>query len=149
MITNPTLNASGCRDMTAYFAIQNLCREGKPRPAVRPDYDKVFICSPFAGDTKANVQKALQYCRFALGKGKLPIAPHCYFPRFMDDGHPAERELGLSFGLRLLNECRELWVFGSHISEGMRREIRAAGRRGIPVRYFSEACEEVTLHEHA
>ena len=100
MSKNPTLNASGCRDMTAY-------------------------------------------CRFALDKGKLPVAPHCYFPRFMDDANPDERELGLTFGLRLLYECREVWIFGTRISEGMKREILAAKWRGIRIRQFSENLEEI------
>jgi hypothetical protein len=142
---NPLYNASGCKDTTAYLALRNLDREENQRAGIRPVHAKVFICSPFAGDTKGNVRKALQYCRFALGQGKLPIAPHCYFPRFMDDDHPAERELGLSFGLRLLNECRELWVFGSYISAGMERELQAAKRRGIPIRQFNENMEEIGI----
>jgi len=103
----------------------------------------VYICSPFAGNTDADVKKALQYCRFALGKGKFPIAPHCYLPRFMDDNDPVERELGLSFGMRLLYECRELWIFGARVSEGMRREIHAAKQRGIRIKHFSENLEGV------
>ena len=139
MENNPKLNASGCRDMTAYEAIQTVDREAR----LKPDLSKVYICSPFAGDIGANVEKALQYCRFALNKGNFPIAPHCYLPRFMDDNNPAERELGLSFGLRLLYECRELWVFGTRISEGMKREILAAKWRGIRIRQFSENMEEM------
>jgi len=104
----------------------------------------VYICSPFAGDTEVNVEKALKYCRFALGKGRFPIAPHCYLPRFMDDGVPAERELALSFGIRLLYDCRELWIFGTRISEGMNREIRAAKQRGIKIKQFTEEMEAVT-----
>ena len=61
----------------------------------------------------------------------------------MDDEIPAQRELALSFGIRLLHGCRELWVFGDVISEGMKREISAAKRRYIPIRYFQENCEEV------
>ena len=138
---NPKRNASGCKDLTAYEAINSINRS--ERRAVGGKPQKVFICSPFAGDMESNVEKALRYCRFALGKGKLPIAPHCYFPRFMDDGNPAERELGIFFGLRLLHECREVWVFGTRISEGMKREILAAKKRGIKIRYFNENMEEL------
>lgn len=142
MNRNPTLNASGCRDMTAYKAICNTSREEKRAAGIKPEPQKVYICSPFAGDTEANVERALRYCRFALRKGKFPIAPHCYLPRFMDDGNPTERELAMSFGLRLLSECRELWVFGSRVSEGMKREILAARWRNIRIRRFNENMEE-------
>ena len=142
MSKNPIFNASGCKDLTAHKAINNASRSerketGNSKPA------KVYICSPFAGDTEANVEKALKYCRFAIDKGKLPIAPHCYFPRFMDDSNPAERELGMDFAIRLLYGCRELWVFGDKISEGMKREIAAAQWRNIRIRRFGENLEEM------
>jgi hypothetical protein len=112
-------------------------------------WPKVYVCSPFAaraghmGETETNVEKALQYCRFALSRGKFPLAPHCYFPRFMDDDNPSERKLALHFGLRLLGGCREVWVFGERISEGMAGEIAEAKRRGIPVRYYTDVGKEV------
>jgi hypothetical protein len=142
-IKNPKLNASGCRDMTAFEAINNVRREER-REAKKREFPKVYICSPFAGDTETNVRNALRYCRFAVKQGKLPIAPHCYFPQFMNDDDPAERELALSFGLRLLYGCRELWIFGNNISPGMKLEIAAARQRGITVKNFNEKMEEIT-----
>jgi hypothetical protein len=104
---------------------------------------RVYICSPFAGDTENNVAKALKYCRFALTEGMFPIAPHCYLPRFMDDDNMSERALALSFGLRLLKDCTAIWVFGDTVSEGMEREILSAVKHGIEVRKFNENCEEL------
>jgi len=118
MNTNPKLNASGYKDITAFKAINNVSRKTKSESGVKTEPQMVFICSPFAGDTKANTNKALQYCKFAVSKGKFPIAPHCYFPLFMNDGNSAERELGISFGLRLLYDCRELWLFGTMYPRG-------------------------------
>jgi hypothetical protein len=143
MSRNPKLNPSGYKDMTAYKAIVNTDRIKRKDAGIKPEPPMVFICSPFAGDIEANTAKALEYCRFAIGKGKFPIAPHCYFPRFMDDGKAAERELAMSFGLRLLYQCRELWIFGGHISEGMKREILAAKWKGIRIRRFNESMEEM------
>ena len=140
---NPTLNASGCKDMTAYEALRNVAREEKQKCSETPAYEKVYICSPFAGDTETNAANALRYCRFAIGKGKFPIAPHCYLPRFMDDDDPAERELALSFGIQLLYECRALWIFGNRISDGMKKEILAAKWRGIKIKKFNENMEEM------
>lgn len=143
MNRKPTQNASGYQEMTAYKAITNADREARRKAGIKPEPPKVYICSPFAGDTEANVANALRYCRFALSKGKFPIAPHCYLPRFMDDSNPAERELALSFGVRMLYECRELWVFGDRISEGMKKEILAAKWRTIRIRRFNDQCVEV------
>lgn len=43
----------------------------------------------------------------------------------------------------MLTKCVELWVFGSHVSEGMAVEIKWAKRRHMPIRYFTEKMEEV------
>jgi hypothetical protein len=141
--TDPTRNASGCKDMTAYKGIKQAAKDAQNAVYKRKPPPKVFICSPFAGDTEANVAAALRYCRFALERGKLPIAPHCYFPRFMDDSVPDERELAMSFGLRLLYECRELWAFGSHVTDGMKVEMTEARCRGIHIRRFDENMQEM------
>jgi hypothetical protein len=113
------------------------CRQRQAEPP------KIYICSPFKGDTETNVKNALRYCRFTLNKGKLPIAPHCYFPQFMDDNNASERQLALAFGLRLMYGCKAVWVFGERISEGMKLEIETAKERNIPIKYFDNDCREV------
>jgi hypothetical protein len=134
-------NAEGYYDPTAYEALTAVWRS--EREAERHAYPRTYICSPFKGDTTRNTANAARYCRFALDQERMPIAPHLLFPQFMEDDDPAERELGMSFGLRLLAGCAEVWVFGGNISRGMRREIDKARHKGIPVRYFNERCEEV------
>lgn len=106
----------------------------------------VFICSPFGGDVAGNTEKARTYMRFAIQMNTTPIAPHLLYPQVLDDTASDQRDVGIGFGLVWLNKCREVWVFGNHISEGMRREIFHAKKRRIPVRYFTENCEE-TQHE--
>jgi hypothetical protein len=98
----------------------------------------VYICSPFSGDVARNIENARKYCKYAVGKGVMPIAPHLLFPQFLDDNCPVEREKGLTFGLALLEKVDELWVFGSHQSEGMRREIEKANMDGIPIIYIDD-----------
>ncbi len=73
----------------------------------------------------------------------MPLAPHLLFPQFLNDTVPAERGLGLSFGMALMSLCAEVWVFGLAVSAGMEAEIELAMRRDIRLRYFSENCEEV------
>jgi len=115
-----------------------------PYEALKEKYlPLVYIASPFSGDMERNIKKAQGYCRFAISKGYIPIAPHLHYPQFLDDEDTEERELGLRFALILLGKCEELWVF-DRVSKGMAEEIAKAKRRNMPIRYFDFRCEEVT-----
>ena len=145
MNDNPRYNASGCPDPTAYEALKNVDKEidsqtSLVRRVFRP---MAFICSPYAGDVKDNVNNARRYSRYAVKQGTIPIAPHLLFPQFMDDTDPEQRELGIFFGLILMHRCSEVWAFGSIASPGMQTEITKARNRGMPVRFFNDECEEV------
>lgn len=121
--------------------------ERKERQAAKKTVPpKIYICSPYKGDTEKNTANAIGFCRFAVEHSYFPICPHVYLPRFMDENNPAERELALSFGIRLLQGCKEIWVFGSIISEGMRQEIMTANRYGIKIRRFNERLQEVKFN---
>lgn len=102
----------------------------------------VYICSPLRRSYEQNIVKANLYSRFAYEQGCLPIAPHVIFPQFLDDENKSERKAGITMGLQLLDICKELWVFGHKISEGMKAEIEKAKQMGMPIRYFSESMEE-------
>ena len=69
---------------------------------------KVFICSNYRGDVETNVKNALYWCKEATNQGYLPIAPHLYFPQFLDDDIPSERESGITWGIDILSDCDEL-----------------------------------------
>ena len=134
-------NSEGYSDATSHAALSGIQKEEKAaKRAYRP---LVYICSPFAGDRSGNTQKARRYSRFAVENGVIPLAPHLLFPQFLDDGKPAERAIGMFMGLVLLGKCEQLWVFGGTISTGMAAEIEKAEKRGMPIRYFTENCEEV------
>ena len=134
-------NSEGYHDPTVYEALSHIEKEEK---AVRRVYRPlVYICSPYAGDVKQNVNMARVYSRFAVKNTCIPLAPHLLYPQFMDDGSPAERELALFMGLVLLTKCEQVWVFGGVISAGMAAEIAKAEKRKIPVRYFTEELEEM------
>lgn len=102
----------------------------------------VYICSPLKGDVQNNIAKANYYSRFAYEKGCIPLAPHTVFTQFLNDDNPKERERGKAMGLKLLDLCAELWVFGPKISDGMKAEIERARKNGILTRYFAENLEE-------
>ena len=132
-------NHEGYPDPTAFAAFTNIeaeLRKAQFRPTV-------YVCSPYSGDTDANILNARRYCRFAVDSGCIPIAPHLLFPQFMQDDDDAERDLALFMDIVLLSKCAELWVFGDAITRGMGIEIARAMRKGQRIRYFTKECEEV------
>ena len=140
-MSNDYRNSEGYPDPTAGEAICRIAANEKQfLRAFRPI---VYICSPYSGDVVGNVAAARRYCRFAVDKGFIPIAPHLLYPQFLNDVDPSERELGLFFGNALLSKCAEVWVFGSRISSGMEAEIKRARWKGYHLRYFTEECQEV------
>lgn len=132
-------NAEGYADPTAYEAFRSIEKEEKKNKIFMP---VVYICSPYAGDVESNTDAARRYCRFAVDKGAVPLAVHLLFPQFMSED--TERDLALHMGEIILSKCKELWCFGGRISEGMKRELETAGRRGIAIRFFTEELEEKT-----
>ena len=135
-------NAERYADPTAYQALSNIEREDKRK--FRP---MVYICSPYAGNIEANIAVARRFCRFAVDKGYIPVAPHLLYPQFLDDADPDERNLGLFFGNVLMSKCHELWVCGNRISPGMEAEIARAKRKGYTIRHFSTDLKEVTEND--
>lgn len=138
-------NSEGYYDPTNYEALTHIEAEQRALRQLQARVYRplVYICSSYSEDVPSNKRKARVFSKFAVRQGVIPVTPHLLYPQFMDDRIPAERDLGLFFALVLLGKCEQLWVFGEHISYGMAREICKAESKGIPVRYFSEACEEV------
>lgn len=87
----------------------------------------------------ANAAKANTYMVLAEREfGGRAVAPHAYLPYILDDRVPAERQLALEFGMKLLALCERIVVYGDDITEGMRLEIQRAEELGIPI-YFRAA----------
>ncbi|MBR1385068.1 MAG: hypothetical protein IJ555_14870, partial [Ruminococcus sp.] len=76
-------------------------------------------------------------CTFAALRGCDPVAPHLFYPQFLDDNDPTERALGMELGLKALRSCDELWIISPRISSGMSAEIKEAQKCGIPVLVFT------------
>lgn len=95
----------------------------------------IYICSPLQGDYEKNTENEISYCRAAFRLGYIPIAPHIYFPRFVDDRNCAERRIAMRAGKEMLLVCSEVWAFGiDDPSEGMLEELALARKHGIPVK---------------
>lgn len=128
-------NPEGYPDPTPYAAIGKIeAEKNKFRPLV-------YICSPYSGDVNKNTERTVKFCRFAVDRGQIPVAPHLMFPQFMNESR--ERDLIIFMDIVLLGKCKELWVLGSEITEGMRKEINTAIRRRQLIRYFNDIFEEV------
>lgn len=98
--------------------------------------DKVFVCSPYRGDTETNLKIAGEIGRLAALCNHVPIIPHLVFPQFLKDNDPKERILGIQLGCELLKDCDALWIVGNKITDGMRYEIEAAKKLKKPVRCY-------------
>ena len=125
-------NHEGYADPTAHATLTKVLRQNP----------FTYICSPYRDNPRVNVMRARQYCKFAVSKGRIPFAPHLYFPQFLSEID--EREKAMSMNLELLRLCSEVWVFGERITEGIKAEIAHAELLRKNIRYFTTKCEEVS-----
>ncbi len=107
--------------------------------------NKVFICSPYRGNIEENTKSAQFFSKIIIGTGRVPVAPHLYFPQFLNEENPHERMNGIEMGLELMNVCDEVYVFGFTITEGMKFELEHARKKRIPVRLYDEYMNAVNL----
>lgn len=137
-------NEEGYADPTVGEAMSVLMRDFKE--ATKRKYrikhrPKVYVVSRFAGDISGNYKKAIGFCKYVISKCRIPVASHIMYPPLLDDANPAERELGILFGLSLLAVCDEVWVFSGKdkfLSKGMEQEVAEAKALKKPIRYFNE-----------
>lgn len=106
-------------------------------------YPLVYVCSPYRGDVEKNIDAARKYSRFTFEKKNIPITPHLLYPQFLNDNDLFERNIAIhKINYVLIGLCKEMWVFGDEITEGMQREILVAQKRKKPIRYFSKELKE-------
>lgn len=137
-------NSEGYTDVTAGEALSKMMREYKAHQRQRyadKNRRRVYVASAYAGDVGKNTAAAIDYCRFVIGEGFMPVASHLLYPQILNDGDPVERGLGLLFGLALLRLCDEVWVFGEK-TPGVLQEIEEAKKLHKPIRYYSGTREE-------
>lgn len=101
----------------------------------------------------ANISRGIEACRFASLLGLLPMCPHIYATRFLDDDNENERAIGMNISKTWMRLCGQAWIWGytgpDSISKGMRSDIRTARYTGIPVLAFPEPGEFFRLMEEA
>ena len=130
-------NSEGYADPTAGAAMRQMMKEYRQQQKQHyadKNRRKVYVASRYAGNVEANVKAATRYCRLVIDRGYMPIASHLLYPQILHDDDPAERELGMLFGLALLRDCDEVWVFGE-VSPGVAREVEEAKRLQKRIRF--------------
>lgn len=105
--------------------------------------EKVFICSPMKGDAEKNLKLAKFAARVLIGSGYIPIAPHLYFPQFLDDSDQYERIKGIKMGVELMKECDRMWIIGTTITNGMEYEINEAKKAKVPAILYDEKLRQI------
>ena len=109
----------------------------------------IYVCAPLRAwrngspdwqALAANIGRAEGYANHVYSTfGEWPVIPH-QIARWLNPYDQREDEVGRLQALALLDDCDELWVFGSDITTGMKAEIEYAQTHGKPVRgMFDEA----------
>lgn len=103
----------------------------------------IYLAHPFGGDL-ANLFRAKAWLRWAaliaLESGDFVVAPWiplCEIFAGQDAHSPDFRALMLNGDCEVVQRCDELWLCGSHVSEGMAQERDAASWQGKVVRDFT------------
>ena len=91
------------------------------------------ICAPLRGEVEKNIAFARDKAREVFAAGNVPICPHLMFPPIADPENPAQDQAAREMGLRLVESCQQVNVYGPVWTEGMWAEINHAERLGIPV----------------
>ena len=125
---NEFRNHEGYPDPTAAKAMRQISREVKRKDTV------VYVCSPYSGDIEKNVGNTKGYSRFVISRGLIPVNPILNLHGVLSE--ETDRETAIRIDLKLLERSDELWAFGAP-SAGMKREISAAKKLGLTVRYFA------------
>lgn len=87
----------------------------------------VIVESPFSGDMVANKAYVMRACADCLRRQEVPYASHLFFPEFLDELTPEERELGLTAGYAMWRGASKV-VFYTDLpwSNGMQRAYARA-----------------------
>lgn len=93
-----------------------------------------IVESPFAGDMEANRKYAIEACKDCLHRKEVPYASHLFFPQFLNELEPVEREAGLTAGYALWwNAMKIAFYVDRGWSPGMERAHRRAKKLGFMI----------------
>lgn len=94
----------------------------------------IFICAPYSR-LDENYYKSINYCRYVVDKGYVPINPITMYHGVLDERVPNEYAAIGYANKALIAQCDEVWVFRN----GAETLIADATDLGKPVRYIEDA----------
>jgi hypothetical protein len=103
----------------------------------------VYIAHALRGDWAAGVAAAKKYALQAALRGCMPVVPYVLMDGVLDDQADADRQLGMRLDLEQLEQCHEIWLCGTTVSEGMQLELVRAEAIGLTVRRFATMSDLV------
>ena len=108
-------------------------RERPPQP-VHSSPKLVYICAPLRGDVIGSIEFARQKAQEVFQSGSIPVCPHITLPSNADPACSVQDEAAREMGLRLVESCQQVNVYGPEWTEGMWAEIRHAMDLGVQVK---------------
>ena len=92
-----------------------------------------YVCTPDAGNTAKNANKARKYSKTVYDHGYTPMIPHLLFSQFLDEHIPEERDEVMRMNRVLIRKSRIMFVCGDEITDDMKSEMLYAKRIGLTV----------------
>ena len=108
----------------------------------------VYICAPLRGEVEKNIEFARQKAQEVFQAGDIPVCPHLMFPPIADPENPVQDQAAREMGLRLVESCQQVNVYGPECTEGMLAEINHALKLGIEVKIGQENIERSQRSRH-
>lgn len=112
-----------------------LVRLDHARRSAPPRRPRIYVCSASAEHGSSASAELRAICRSLVEAGAAPIVPYACLDHFVDPAVESDEEQ--AFTLALLEGADALHVFGSFITDRMRREIGHAEAHAIPVRFMT------------
>lgn len=108
----------------------------------------IYVASPYAARDGYTISEnrllAIKMCREVIRRGEIPVAPHLYFPQFLDDDDERDRLRGTSLALKALDVCDEFWYVLENAESMVAQEFLHAKDKGIRCITFTrrDFCHE-------
>jgi hypothetical protein len=95
---------------------------------------RVIVESPYAGDVQANEEYLKQCLYDCVRRGECPFASHAFFPFFLHEQDPKERQMGIELGYVFWDQAHAVvFYIDRGISPGMEKALSKALELGIPI----------------
>lgn len=107
-----------------------------------PQWQRVIVESPYAGDILRNIAYARLACWWCLKNGMAPFASHLLYTQMLDDSIAGERKLGMGAGMAWRHGAQLTIAFIDFgISSGMKAGMSHARKHDQDVREIALKIE--------